>query len=92
MIYADQFIEVTFAINGTHVYGIGERYGPLMLDATADWQSFPLWSLGFAPQVSSFRTLVLSRQIYADIYKHVQTDMYIYNMYKLFDMHNIFHV
>ncbi len=45
MIYANQFIEVTFAINATHVYGIGERYGPLMLNASADWQTFPLWTL-----------------------------------------------
>ena len=45
MIYSDQYIEVTFAINGTHVYGIGERYGRLMIDAQAGWTTIPLWTL-----------------------------------------------
>lgn len=52
LFYADQFIEATFALGGHHVYGAGQRRGPLMIDAKAGWTRQPLWAADHPNPVS----------------------------------------
>lgn len=64
LFFADQFIEATFTLEGHHVYGAGQRRGPLMIDATAGWTRQPLWAADHAnPVCKNQMLLILSESI-----------------------------
>ena len=54
LIFAEQFLQVSISIDGSHVYGVGERYGDLMLDATKGWGVTSLWATDRAPSIVQF--------------------------------------
>ena len=48
-IYADQFLQLSFDVNGTALYGLGEHRGPLMYGMT-DWKRVGIWARDRYPE------------------------------------------
>lgn len=52
LLYAEQYLEISLALRGRRVFGIGERRDTLLIDPSRGWTSTTLWNCGHLPQVS----------------------------------------
>ena len=52
LIFSDQFLQISTRLSSPLLYGIGERYGPLLVNTTSSFHRFSLWNRDQWPSVS----------------------------------------